>query len=139
MPEDRHPNSFLVRSVIQSLVEVDRKKPWGRVVDDLFVALGIDKGEYLHVHEVEGRERSAASFMASVEECICERECKLYDDWCGFTPGPEEALILCAVDATIVTVHASLGHSSSSPGSCLDQTRSRTHLPATAFRTVINF
>ena len=48
------------------------------MVDDLFVALGIDKGEYLH--EVEGGDSSAASFMASVEECISERECKLYDE-----------------------------------------------------------
>ena len=30
------------------------------------------------MHEVEGGDR-AASFMASVEECISERECKLYD------------------------------------------------------------
>ena len=48
------------------------------MVDDLFVALGIDKGEYLH--EVEGGDSSAASFMASVEECISERECKLMRD-----------------------------------------------------------
>ena len=31
------------------------------------MALGIDKGEYLH--EVVGGDSSAASFMASVEEC----------------------------------------------------------------------
>ena len=36
-------------------------------MDDLFVALSIDKGEYLHV--VEGGDSSVASFMASVEEC----------------------------------------------------------------------
>ena len=48
------------------------------MVDDSFVALGIYKGEYLH--EVEGGESSAASFMASVEECISERECKLNDE-----------------------------------------------------------
>ena len=29
-----------------------QRKTWGRVVDDLFAALGIDKGEYLH--DVEG-------------------------------------------------------------------------------------
>ena len=51
-----------------------QKKTWGRVVD----ALGIDKGEYLH--EVEGGDSLAASFMASVEEFISERECKLYDE-----------------------------------------------------------
>ena len=38
----------------------------------------IDKSEYLH--EVEGGDSSAASFMASVEECNSERECKLYDE-----------------------------------------------------------
>ena len=47
-------------------------------MDELFVALGIDKGEYLH--DVEGGDSSVASFMASVEECISERECKLYDE-----------------------------------------------------------
>ena len=42
------------------------------------MAADLDKGEYLH--EVEGRDSSAASFMASVEECISERECKLCDE-----------------------------------------------------------
>ena len=32
------------------------------------------------MQEVEGGDSSAASFMASVEECISERECKLYDE-----------------------------------------------------------
>ena len=45
------------------------------MVDD---SLGIDKGENLH--EVEGGDSSAASFTASVEECISERECKLNDE-----------------------------------------------------------
>ena len=44
----------------------------GRVMDDLFVALGIDK--------VLVGGSSAASFITSVEECIRERECKLYDE-----------------------------------------------------------
>ena len=48
------------------------------MVDDLFVALGIDKGEYLH--DVEGGDSSVASFIASVEKCISERERKLYDE-----------------------------------------------------------
>ena len=37
-----------------------------------------NKGEYLH--EGGGGDSLAASFMASVEECISERECKLYDE-----------------------------------------------------------
>ena len=41
-----------------------QRKTWGRVVDDLFAALGIDKGEYLH--DVEGAIYSSVSFMAIV-------------------------------------------------------------------------
>ena len=43
-----------------------------------FVALGIEKDECLQ--EVEVGDSSAASFVASVEECIRERECKVYDE-----------------------------------------------------------
>ena len=46
------------------------------MVGDVFVALGIDKGECLM--EAEKGDSSAASFMASVNECICERDHKLY-------------------------------------------------------------
>ena len=53
-----------------------RGRQRGKVVNDLFVALGIDKTECLH--EVEGGDSSAASFMASVQESVSERECKLY-------------------------------------------------------------
>ena len=54
-----------------------QRKTWGRVVDDKFVALGIDKGECLQ--GVEEGDHLAASFIASVEECISRTECKLYD------------------------------------------------------------
>ena len=50
----------------------------GRVVDDLFVALRIDKGE--GSQEVNGENSSTASFIASEEECISKWECKLYDN-----------------------------------------------------------
>ena len=49
-----------------------------KVVGDLFVALGIDKGECLK--EVEKGNSSAASFKASVDEHICERDHKLYEE-----------------------------------------------------------
>ena len=38
----------------------------------------LDKGECLQ--EVEGGDSLATSFIASVEECISERECLLYDE-----------------------------------------------------------
>ena len=78
MPENRYPKQLFNQEWNIKPHRGRQRKTWGRVVDDLFVALGIDKGEYLH--EVEGGDSSAASFMASVEECISERECKLYDE-----------------------------------------------------------
>ena len=41
-------------------------------------ALGIDQGECLR--EVEKGDSSAASFMASVDEHVCERDQKLYEE-----------------------------------------------------------
>ena len=47
------------------------------MVGDVFVALGIDKGECL---KIEMGDSSVASFMASVDECICERDHTLYEE-----------------------------------------------------------
>ena len=71
MLEDRYPKQFCSQE-IYNLVEVDRGKPevkWWIV--------------YIRtecLQKVEKRDSSAASFMASVEECISEGECKLYDE-----------------------------------------------------------
>ena len=80
MLEDRYPKQLFSQEWNIKPRRGRQRKTWGRVVDDLFVALGIDKGEYLN--EVEGGHSSAASFIASVyiEECISGRECKLYDE-----------------------------------------------------------
>ena len=64
MPEDRYQQLFSQEWNIKPR-RGRQRKTWGRVVDDIFVALGIDKGECLH--EVEGGDSSAALFMASVE------------------------------------------------------------------------
>ena len=44
-------------------------KPWDRVVDELFVSLGLDKHEW-----VEDVKSSLAAFLACIEESISERE-----------------------------------------------------------------
>ena len=41
-------------------------------MDDLFKSLDIDKSEWLE--DIKHGDSSSASFMASVEECISERE-----------------------------------------------------------------
>ena len=75
-PEDRYPKQLCCQEWYIKPRRGRQRKTWDRVVDDLFVALGLDKTECLQ--EVEGGDSSAASFMAGVEESISERECKLY-------------------------------------------------------------
>ena len=57
-----------------SHVEVYRQsKVWSRLVDDLFVALDVDKAE-----DIEKGDSSLKTFLAMVEESIGERECKKF-------------------------------------------------------------
>ena len=47
-------------------------------MDDLFKSLDIDKGEWLE--DIEHGDSSSASFLACVEECICERESRRFEE-----------------------------------------------------------
>ena len=47
-------------------------------MDDLFKSLYIDKSEWLE--DIKHGDCSSASFMASVEECICERESRKFEE-----------------------------------------------------------
>ena len=49
-----------------------------KMVDDLFKYLDIDKSEWLE--DIKNGENSSASFMASVEECISERESRKFEE-----------------------------------------------------------
>ena len=51
---------------------------WGRVIDDLYVSLGLDKAEWLE--DIERGESSLASYLACVDECISERECRKFEE-----------------------------------------------------------
>ena len=44
------------------------------MIDDLFVSLGLDKAEWLE--DIERGESSLASYLARIDECISERECR---------------------------------------------------------------
>ena len=48
------------------------------MVDDLFKSLDIDKSEWLE--DIKHGDSSSASFMASVEECISERESRKFEE-----------------------------------------------------------
>ena len=47
-------------------------------MDDLFKSLDIDKSEWLE--DIKDGDSSSASFMASVEECISERESRKFEE-----------------------------------------------------------
>ena len=55
-----------------------QRKTWGRVIDDLFVSLGLDKAEW--PEDIEGGESSLASFLACVDKCISERERRKFEE-----------------------------------------------------------
>ena len=68
MPEDR----YLVGKGKLSLVRRGRqRKSWGRVVDKLFVSLGLGMHEW--VEDIKRGESSLASFLACIEESISQK------------------------------------------------------------------
>ena len=48
------------------------------MIDDLFVSLGLDKAESLE--NVERGESSLASYLACIDECISDRECRKFEE-----------------------------------------------------------
>ena len=55
-----------------------QRKTWGKVIDDIFLSLGLDKCEWLE--NTDREDSSLASFMSCVEECISERECRKFEE-----------------------------------------------------------
>ena len=54
-----------------------QRKTWSRVIDDLFVFLGLDKAKWLE--DIERGESSLAS-CSCIDECISERECRKFEE-----------------------------------------------------------
>ena len=78
MPEDRFPKQLFSQEWDQKPRRGRRRKTWGRVIDDLFVSLGLDKAEWLE--DIERGESSLASYLACIDECISERECRKFEE-----------------------------------------------------------
>ena len=55
-----------------------QRKTWGKVIDDIFLSLGLDKCKWLG--DTEREDSSLASFMLCVEECISERERRKFEE-----------------------------------------------------------
>ena len=74
MPEDRFPKQLFSQEWDQQPCRGRQTRTWGIVIDDLFVSLGFDKAEWLE--DIERGESSIASYLACIDECISERECR---------------------------------------------------------------
>ena len=78
MPEDRYPKQLFSHKWEVKPRRGRQRKAWGRVADELFVSLGVDKHEWLE--DIKRGESSLASFLACIEENISEREGRLFEE-----------------------------------------------------------
>ena len=78
LPEDRYPKQLFNQEWNIKPRRGRQRKVWSRMVDDLFKSLDIDKSEWLE--DIKHGDRSSASFMACVEECISERESRKFEE-----------------------------------------------------------
>ena len=74
----RFPKQLFSQKWDQKPCRGRQRKTRGRVIDDLFVSLGLDKGEWLE--DIERGESSLASYLACIDECISERECRKFEE-----------------------------------------------------------
>ena len=78
MPEDRYPKHLFSREWETNPCRGRQRKAWGRVVDEHFVSLGLDKYEW--VEDIKRGESSLASSLACIKENISEREGKQFEE-----------------------------------------------------------
>ena len=78
MPEDRYPRQLFRQKWNIKARRGRQRKTWGRVVDDLFASLDINKDDW--IEDTERGMTSMASFSACVEDCISERECRKFEE-----------------------------------------------------------
>ena len=78
MPQDRYPKQLFSQEWNVKPRRGRQRKTWGKVIDDIFLSLGLDKCEWLE--DIEREDSSLAAFMSCVEECISERECRKFEE-----------------------------------------------------------
>ena len=74
MPQDRYPKQSFSQEWHVKRCRGRQRKTWSKVIDDIFLSLGLDKCEWLE--DIEREDSSLAAFISCVEECISDRECK---------------------------------------------------------------
>ena len=75
MTEDRFPKQLLSQEWDKKPHRGRQRKTWGRVIDDHFVSLGLDKAEWL-----EDIEKGESSYLACIDECISKREYRKFEE-----------------------------------------------------------
>ena len=68
MPQDRQPKQLFSQEWNVKPRKGGQRKTCGKVIDDIFLSLGLDKSEWLE--DIEREDSSLASYMLCVEECI---------------------------------------------------------------------
>ena len=76
--EDRYPKQLFNQEWNIKPHRGRQRKVRSRMINDLFKCLNIDKSERLE--DIKHGDSSSASFMASVEECISERESRKFEE-----------------------------------------------------------
>ena len=77
MPENRYPNQLFMHEWEIKPRRGRQRKAWGRMIDDLFASLDLDKSEWLE--EIKRGECSLESFLACAGESISEREGRQFE------------------------------------------------------------
>ena len=78
LPEDRYLKQLFNQEWNIKPLRGRQRKVWSRIVDYLFKSLDIDKSECMV--DIKHGDRSSASFMVCVEECISERESRKFEE-----------------------------------------------------------
>ena len=78
MPQDMYPKQLFSQEWNVKPHRGRQRKTWGKVIDDIFLSLSLDKCELLE--DIEREDSSLAAFMLCVEECISERECRKFEE-----------------------------------------------------------
>lgn len=72
MSEDRYPRKMFSQDWNVKPSRGRQRKVWSRLIDDLFVSLGLDQAEWLQ--GIQNGDSLLKAFLALIEESICERE-----------------------------------------------------------------
>ena len=78
MSEDRYPRRLFNQDWDIKPRRGRQRKAWGRLVDDLFVALNLDKLEW--IEDIQKGDSSLKAFLACVDESISERENRKFEE-----------------------------------------------------------